>query len=58
MTWDNYKDVMRSSRKKIRRVKVQLQLDLAVTLKNKDGFYKYVVDKRRLKDCDRHLLNV
>lgn len=56
MTWDSYKDVTRSCREKIRRDKVQLQLDVAATLKNKNGFYKYMVGKRRLKECVHHLL--
>lgn len=57
MTWDNYKNVTRSYMERIRRDNVQLQLDFPATLKNQNGFYKYMVGKRRLEEFLHHLLN-
>ncbi|KAJ7395845.1 hypothetical protein BTVI_150512 [Pitangus sulphuratus] len=38
--------------------KAQLELNLAVTVKdNKTSFYKYIDSKRRVKECLHHLLN-
>lgn len=51
VTWEDYKDVTRSCRKKIKRDKAQLELHLATTVKdNKKGFYKYIDSKRRVKE--------
>lgn len=52
ITWEDYKDVVRSCREKIRRTKVQLEHGLK---DNKQGFYKY--SKRRVKECLHYLLN-
>lgn len=52
ITWEDYKDVARSCREKIRRTKAQLKLGLR---DNKKVFYKY--SKRRVKECLHHLLN-
>jgi len=46
----DYKDVMRLCREKIRRAKAQLKLNLATATKdNKKCFYSYISNKRRAK---------
>lgn len=52
ITWEDYKDVARSCREKIRRTKAQLELGFR---DNKKFFYKY--SKRRVKGCLHHLMN-
>ncbi|KAK4818458.1 hypothetical protein QYF61_013664 [Mycteria americana] len=47
-TREDYKDVVRLCREKIRSAKAQLELSLATTIKdNKKCFYKYINNKRR-----------
>lgn len=52
ITWEDYKDVARSCREKIRRTKAQLELGLR---HNRKVLYKY--SKRRVEECLCHLLN-
>ncbi|GAB0186782.1 hypothetical protein GRJ2_001143500 [Grus japonensis] len=55
---EDYKDVVRLCREKIRRAKVQLELNLATVIKdNKKCFYKYITNKRRTKENIHPLLD-
>ena len=57
-TQEDYKDVVRLYREKIRRAKAQLELNLATAIKdNKKCFYKYISSKRRAKDTLHCLLD-
>ncbi|KAK1212035.1 LIN1 transcriptase, partial [Pygoscelis papua] len=57
-TQEDYKDVVRLCREKIRRAKAQLELNLATAAKdNKKCFYKYVRNKRRAKENVHPLLD-
>jgi len=48
---EDYKDVVRLCREKIRRVKAQLEFNMATVIKdNKKCFYKYTSNKRRAKE--------
>ena len=50
-TQEDYKDVARLCRKKIRRARAQLELNLAMAIKGKNKcFYKYMSSKGRAKD--------
>ncbi|KAF1461414.1 hypothetical protein FQV21_0009482, partial [Spheniscus demersus] len=50
-TQEDYKDVVRLCREKIRRAKAQLELNLATAVKdNLKSFYKYINNKRRAKE--------
>ncbi|GAB0187132.1 mitochondrial enolase superfamily member 1 [Grus japonensis] len=58
-TQENYKDVVRLCREKIRRAKAQLELNLATVVRdNKKCFYKYISNKRRAKENLHPLLDV
>ena len=58
-TQEDYKDVVRLCREKVRRAKAQLVLNLATAVKNnKKGFYKYISNKRRAKENLHPLLDV
>jgi len=57
-TQEDYKDVMKLRREKIRRAKSQVEINLATSLKdNKKFFYKYIRNKRRAKENLHPLLN-
>ncbi|KAK4832412.1 hypothetical protein QYF61_023091 [Mycteria americana] len=50
-TQEDYKGVARLCRKKIRRAKAELELNLAAAIKdNKKNFFKYISSKRRAKE--------
>jgi len=50
-TQEDYKDIMRLCREKVRRAEAQLELSLATPIKdNKKCFYKYISNKRRVKE--------
>ncbi|GAB0180778.1 hypothetical protein GRJ2_000543100 [Grus japonensis] len=58
-TQEDYKDVLRLCREKIRKTKAQLELNLATAIKeNKKCFYKYISNKRRAKENLHPLLDV
>ena len=58
-TQEDYKDVVRLCREKMRRAKAQLEFNLATAVQdNKKCFYKYVSNKRRTKENLRPLLDV
>jgi len=55
----DYRDVMRLCREKIRRAEAQLEINLATAVKdNKKCFYKYITNKRRAEENLHHLLDV
>ncbi|KAK4821235.1 hypothetical protein QYF61_016534 [Mycteria americana] len=57
-TAEDYKDVVRLCREKIRRAKTQLELNLATAVKdNEKYFYKYLSNKRRAKENLHPLLD-
>ncbi|KAM9590717.1 uncharacterized protein ACIBXB_005842 isoform 1-T1 [Morphnus guianensis] len=50
-TWEEYRDLVRSYREKIRKAKAQLELNLATIVRdNKKCFYKYVNSKKNPKE--------
>ncbi|PKU49591.1 rna-directed dna polymerase from mobile element jockey-like [Limosa lapponica baueri] len=50
-TWEEYRDVARLCRDEVREAKAQLELDLARDIKkNKKGFYRYINQKRKVKE--------
>lgn len=52
VAWGEYRDVIRTCRDGIRKVKVQMELHLAMDLKNnKKGFQKYICQKRQTEVC-------
>ncbi|KAK4823930.1 hypothetical protein QYF61_008316 [Mycteria americana] len=58
-TQEDYKDVVRLCRKKIRRARAQLELNLATAIKdNKKCLYKNISNKRRAKENLHPLLDV
>ena len=57
-TEEDYKDVARLCREKIRKAKAHLELNLATAIKdNKKSFYKYINAKRRTKENLHPLLD-
>jgi len=58
-TQEDYKDTARLCREKVRRAKAQLKLSLATAIKySKKCFYKYISNKRRMKENLHPLLDV
>ncbi|KAK4827846.1 LOW QUALITY PROTEIN: hypothetical protein QYF61_021983 [Mycteria americana] len=58
-TQEDYKDVVRLCREKIRRTKAQLEINMATAVKdNKKCFYKYISNKRTAKENLHPLLDV
>lgn len=49
-TWKDYKDVLMLRRKKIRRARAQLELNLATAKKDKKCFSKCISNKSRAKE--------
>jgi len=57
-TQEDYKDVMRLCREKIRRAKAQLELNLSTAVKDSiKCFYKYIHNKRKAKENLHPLLD-
>ncbi|KAK4826796.1 hypothetical protein QYF61_011604, partial [Mycteria americana] len=57
-TQEDYKDVVRLCREKIRRAKAQLEFNLATAINdNKKCFYKYISNKRRARENLHPLLD-
>ncbi|GAB0204509.1 mitochondrial enolase superfamily member 1 [Grus japonensis] len=57
-THEEYKDLVRSCRDKIRKAKAQLEFNLATVVRdNKKCFYKYINNKRRAKENLHPLLD-
>jgi len=58
-TWREYREVVMMNREKVRKAKAQLELNLAVGVKeNKKLFYKYINSKRRAKENLHPLLDM
>ncbi|CAM4697277.1 unnamed protein product [Lepidochelys kempii] len=58
MTREEYKNIARACRNVIRRAKSHLELQLARDVKsNKKGFFRYVGNKKKAKECVGPLLN-
>ncbi|CAM5082368.1 unnamed protein product [Natator depressus] len=58
MTRDDYKNIARACRSEIRKAKSHLELQLARDVKsNKKGFFKYVSNKKKVKESVGPLLN-
>jgi len=56
--WEEYRDSARWCRDEVRRVKAQLELNLARDVKNnRKGFYRYVNQKRKVKASVRAPIN-
>ncbi|KAF1478004.1 putative RNA-directed DNA polymerase from transposon X-element, partial [Eudyptula minor novaehollandiae] len=57
-TQGEYRDLVRSCRKEMRKAKAQLEHNLAAVVKdNKKSFYKYINDKKRAKETLHPLLD-
>ncbi|KAK4808500.1 hypothetical protein QYF61_005817 [Mycteria americana] len=57
-TWKEYRDAARLCRDGVRKAKVQLELNLARDAKNnKKGFYRYINQKRKVKESVPPLMN-
>ncbi|NXU58904.1 LIN1 transcriptase, partial [Turnix velox] len=51
VNWEEYKQVVRGTREKIRKAKAEVELKLARDIKgNKKNFYKYVNEKRKTRE--------
>ncbi|KFQ61370.1 hypothetical protein N334_04214, partial [Pelecanus crispus] len=58
VSWDEYREAARLCREGVRKAKVQLELNLARDVKNnKKGFYRYVNQKRKVKESVPPLMN-
>jgi len=58
VTWREYRDTVQACRSVVRKVKAQLELNVArVVMDNKKGFYKCTGDKRKAKENVALLLN-
>ncbi|CAM5148805.1 unnamed protein product [Eretmochelys imbricata] len=58
MTRDEYKNIARACRSEIRKAKSLLELQLATDVKsNKKGFFRYISNKKEVKESVRPLLN-
>ncbi|KFR06816.1 hypothetical protein Y956_10107, partial [Nipponia nippon] len=49
-TWEEYGNVVRVCRDAVRKAKVHLELNLARDVKDKKGFFKYINQKRKVKE--------
>ncbi|KAK4816568.1 hypothetical protein QYF61_017958 [Mycteria americana] len=58
VTWEEYRDAARLCRDRVRKAKAQLELNLARDAKNnKKGFYRYINQKRKVKESVPPLMN-
>jgi len=58
VSWEEYRDTAQLCRDGIRKAKVQLELNLAKDAKkNRKSFYRYVSQKRKVKESIRTLTN-
>jgi len=54
-TWEEYRDAAQFCKDGVRKAKAQLELNLARDTKNnKKGFYRYVSQKRKVKESIFH----
>ncbi|KFQ31696.1 hypothetical protein N332_00599, partial [Mesitornis unicolor] len=58
VSWEEYRDVAWVCRDEVKKAKAQLKLNLARdAMKNKEGFYRYVNQKRKVKECVPYLMS-
>jgi len=58
VSWEEYKDTAQQCRSGVRKAKVQLELNLTRDAKNNQkGFYRYVRQKRKVKESAPALMN-
>jgi len=58
LSWEKYTDATRLCRDGVRKAKEQIDLTLARDAKNnKKGFYRYVSQKRKVKENPPHLMS-
>ncbi|PKU47396.1 hypothetical protein llap_2298 [Limosa lapponica baueri] len=58
VSWEEYRDIAWLCRDGVRKAKVQLELNLARDTKNNEkGFYRYVSEKRKVKESIPPLMN-
>ena len=59
ITWEEYRDAVRTCRRRIRKAKAQVELNLARDVKNnKKTFYRYIGQKRQAKMGVPSLVNL
>ena len=59
VTWEEYRDAVRTYRRRIRKAKAQVELNLTRDVKNnKKTFYRYIGQKRQAKTGVPSLVNV
>ena len=58
VTWEEYRDAVRTCRRRIRKAKVQVELNLARDVKNNKTFYRYIGQKRQAKTGVPSLVNL
>ena len=57
VSWEEYRAVVRVCRDRIRKAKVQMELNLVRDVKDsKKGFYRYIDRKRQAKESVPHLM--
>ena len=49
VTWEEYRDAVWTCRRRIRKTKAQVELNLARDVKNNKTFYRYIGQKRQAK---------
>ncbi|KFW02563.1 hypothetical protein N327_13593, partial [Fulmarus glacialis] len=58
VSWEEYRDAVQLCRDRVRKAKAWLELNLARNAKNNEkGFYRYVSQKRSVKESVSHLMN-
>ncbi|PKU41811.1 glycerol kinase [Limosa lapponica baueri] len=56
VSWEKYRDAARLCRDGVKKAKAQLELNLArYAMNNNNGFYRYVSQKRKVKESIHHL---
>ncbi|GAB0180229.1 mitochondrial enolase superfamily member 1 [Grus japonensis] len=59
VAWEEYREIVRAARDKVRKAKALIELNLARDVKdNKKSFYRYVSDKKRMRENVDPLWNV
>ncbi|KFQ57969.1 hypothetical protein N334_08085, partial [Pelecanus crispus] len=58
VSWEEYREAARLCREEVRKAKVRMELNLARDIKdNKEGFYRYINQKRKVKESVLPLMN-
>jgi len=58
VSWEEYRDAAWLCRVRVRKAKVQMELNLARDIKNNKDFYRYVSQKRKVKESVPSLRNM